>query len=192
MKSWSSVAVSSSCSEMGGFGSGRSGRRSRHARVEDLSTLDVRDLRDAGLLEEVGTSLERAKLSLSWNGIEAILHISRTAQPFGGFRWWLHCPRCHGRNTKLYVWRAASSPISCRTCYGLRYTSQSLGLADRWQHRAATFYKQAGCNMYDSFHYKPKGMHWRMFNQLIDRAQEYEEASIGFGLAHFLSRFRSP
>jgi hypothetical protein len=54
-----------------------------------------------------------------WGTVTAVA----IAQPFGGVRWWLLCPRCHRRRRTLYQ---ASRGLGCRTCLGLTYPSQRL------------------------------------------------------------------
>jgi hypothetical protein len=173
---------------MGGIGSGRCGRRAAHARVEDLPAFTVRELREKGLFAgEERASFERR---VSRRHVTAHLRVSRTAQPFGGFRWWVHCPLCDRRKAKLHIEKWAPHPVACRTCHGLHYESQSLGLRYRWLKRAQRFYGRAGYDIVDGFCYKPKGMRWTTFNRLVERAREYEEAGLSLGLSRYNERFR--
>jgi hypothetical protein len=52
----------------------------------------------------------------------------------------------------------------------LRYQSQRLAPADRMQRRADHLYARAGRDLGDGMVVKHKGMRWRTFNRLCDRA----------------------
>jgi hypothetical protein len=71
-------------------------------------------------------------------------------------------------------------------CLGLRYTSQSLSMAERWRYRAGVLFRRAGCDVSDDYYYKPKWMRWATFNRLIDEAEELEDAGIGYQMLPFL------
>ena len=124
--------------------------------------------------------------------IEALTGVrcSVTRQPSGGLRWWLHCPRCGRRCAHVYQLAGNSG---CRRCLGLNYRSQRLSRGPRWQYRAKKLFARAGCHVDDSYYYRPKGMHWRTFNQLIDEAEMYEKAAMGLalrGVARMMERYQ--
>lgn len=48
--------------------------------------------------------------------------LKRTKPQFGGFRYWLECPKCQSRTTKLYF--ANTAELLCRKCRGLGYERQ--------------------------------------------------------------------
>ncbi len=146
---------------MGGSYSGRYGRRSSRARVEDLSPLTISQLRRARVFDGKPTTGTAADLVIA--GAKFHITFDTTRQRLGGRRWWFRCPRCGSRRARLSV-------------------------AERWEHRAASLFRQAGCSINDDFHYKPKGMHWSRFDRLIDRAQEYETASMNYRLWPVLRR----
>ncbi|MBX9445657.1 hypothetical protein [Dickeya chrysanthemi] len=53
-----------------------------------------------------------------------------TTQVSYGTRYWYQCPQCGKRATKLYV---DSDILTCRTCSGLCYASQSESQLKRWR-----------------------------------------------------------
>ena len=167
---------------MGGFGSGRFGRRSPRARIEETPSVTVRDLR--GLRDPV--PFETVVLSLAPSGVPTRVRITSTPQTFGGWRSWLVCPRCGKKCVRLYIRPASFRPIACRRCHQLRYVSQCLSMSERWHHRAHRLYRRAGCSMNDVFHYRPKYMRESTFNRLIDRAIEFDQAWMGYGLWRIL------
>ncbi len=67
-------------------------------------------------------------LSKTGENVRYTIALSSTRPPFGGHRWWLHCPlivsgrRCDRRGTKLYLPPGARY-FGCRECYSLTYRS---------------------------------------------------------------------
>ncbi len=53
-----------------------------------------------------------------------------TTQASYGTRYWYQCPQCGKRSTRLYV---DSDRLTCRTCSGLCYASQSESQLKRWR-----------------------------------------------------------
>ena len=48
--------------------------------------------------------------------------LATTLMPRGGQRWWLLCPHCNSKRTKLYLPRGGGSFL-CRACHNLAYYS---------------------------------------------------------------------
>ncbi|TAI99400.1 hypothetical protein [Pectobacterium versatile] len=63
------------------------------------------------------------------NGNTFPLFIIATQASYGT-RYWYQCPKCAKRATKLYM---DSDMLTCRTCSGLCYASQSESQLKRWQ-----------------------------------------------------------
>ena len=88
---------------------------------------------------------------------------------FGGWRPWFCCPHCYGRVVKLYI---GSSGLGCRKCYRMTYASTRTDAVTRvWRKQEKLEAKLID----DGDQYqKPKGMHWRTFNRIVDQINELE------------------
>jgi hypothetical protein len=91
------------------------------------------------------------------------VYLSYTDCNYGGQRPWFLCPICGGRNAKLFL---RNGRFSCRSCHKLVYRTQVLDTMGRNQ-RA---YGQLRSKLRDG-DMKPKGMHWRTFEQLHDKME---------------------
>lgn len=204
---------------MGGLGSGRFGRRSWRPRVEECYWIDAGALDRQGVLvagERVSATLEFAprrewprrwtaavhvapvddalRVSLTYEArshmLVDVLTATATPQPFGGVRWWWSCPACGRRCAKLYrPLRGEAQRFRCRGCHRLTYTSQALAMPERWRWRAQALYARVGTHAHADFHYKPKRMRWTTFNRILDKAEEFDEAHVGWGLRQFARSF---
>lgn len=186
---------------MGGSGSGNWYRVSKKNLVEHCCSIDVRQLNRWGCLEQ------RLRYPLKWNNgsnivietkpgaIELTYSISRNDQlredvhitvplswsscNYGRERPWFICPgkSCGRRVAKLYL---AGKYFLCRHCHDLVYSSQREHKAFRLQDKAQKICRRLGaktCN--DLFTAsKPKGMHWKTYEKLVDEAQSLEEESL--------------
>lgn len=105
--------------------------------------------------------------------------LEATAQPFGGVRWWARCGLCARRCRVLYVATpsGAAPYFACRRCLGLDYPTQRMGDVARWQTQAAKIHARLDGPRADGLLYPAKGMHWRTFHRLMDRADVYEAAA---------------
>lgn len=91
-----------------------------------------------------------------------------------GERFWLGCPFCKRRCGVLYVPRGGKW-FACRLCHGLRYTCQREARVKRLERRSRKFYGRAGSTSYGlEYTYRPKGMHERTFNGLMDEAERLD------------------
>jgi hypothetical protein len=101
----------------------------------------------------------------------ATIYLESTPMHFGGRRLWFRCPRCDGRCSVLYgTWR-----IACRRCHRVRYLSQRETRSGRANLGMMKIVKRldrkATCNALPS---KPKGMHWRTYERLAERYEDYD------------------
>jgi hypothetical protein len=82
--------------------------------------------------------------------------------------------------------------FACRRCGRLRYRSQRETMTTRWQRRAERIWARLGGESFIDGHiHKPKGMHRRTFNRLMDEADDYWGGAVGLDLARFLARSTS-
>ena len=102
----------------------------------------------------------------------------QTTPTYGGTRWWFACPRC-GRRVRVLYLPNGSTRFACRRCHQLRYHCQRETFADRLLRKSRKLYRRAGGHDEGcSFVYKPKGMHHRTFNRLMDAADGYSLAAV--------------
>ncbi len=99
--------------------------------------------------------------------------IETTTPNYGGIRYWFICPKCHKRVTFLY----GGKYFLCRTCQNLCYETQQLNTTDRMMEKSDK-YRNKALNKKGT---KKKGMHWKTFYSLMDKADYYE----GIGMAMF-------
>lgn len=189
---------------MGGFGSGRpsgSGRCAVEAcRSIDVNRLKRDGCLRAGWVggwqwtvdgekvASVNIRVELEQLCLSyrvrfgrgeWEDVVENVRIVRVPCRFGGTRPYFVCPgmvndvACLRRVAKLHGPRRY---FLCRHCYGLSYASQNEAVWDRALRRANKVRKILGGDpgMDAPLPEKPKGMWWRTYERLCDRAIDAE------------------
>jgi hypothetical protein len=186
---------------MGGSGSGNWYRFDSKAVAEQCCSIDVRQLSRWGYLKPW------LRYPLKWNNgsnivietkpgaIELSYSISRNGQPredvritvhlswsycnYGGNRPWFICPGkgCGRRVAKLYL---AGKHFLCRHCHNLTYSSQRQAKAFRLLDKAQKICRKLGANNCNDLFTgsKPKGMHRRTYEQLVEEAQEAELESL--------------
>jgi hypothetical protein len=91
---------------------------------------------------------------------------------FGGQRPYFLCPRCGRQIIKLY----GRTRFLCRSCNNLAYQCQRESAIDRtlrkdWKLRASIGGEPG---MASPIPDKPKGMHWRTYNRIIDEIHKTE------------------
>ncbi|MGS4916308.1 hypothetical protein [Mameliella alba] len=128
--------------------------------------IDIRELvKLHGPLPEV-IDFEGERLVTAW-----------TCTAFGGRRQWWLCPSCDRRCAIIY--RRGTGPLwGCRLCMGGRYASEHKSVQDRRIQKATKIRKKVGQTsggLTAPFPIKPKGMHWRTYDQLRAEAQEIEK-----------------
>jgi hypothetical protein len=109
-----------------------------------------------------------------------------TRCPFGGSRPWFVCPTpdCGRRVAKLY----GGEEFACRHCHGLVYASQRQGPTGRGIRRAQKIRMRLGgtSDLTKPFPQKPRGMHWRTYNRLRERATTAERRSYELLIRHLM------
>ena len=179
---------------MGGYGSGR---RSYKPKIEDCNSLDANQLNRDGCLKcgwygtttwsrnGVKTSSIRMRatadyLHLSYSTkqfgtVYQSVTINRIPCRFGGSRAYFRC-KCNKRVVKLY---AAGKHFRCRHCNHLPYSSKNEGQWDRALRQRSKQRRRLNGNigLEASMAQKPKGMWWRTYQRLQERAYEAEQRS---------------
>ena len=175
---------------MGGYGSGRYSYTGR-ATTDNMLALDIRRMYRGGWLTpghrfnwkwsrygeriaDIGITVADYYLTLDYNarqGGEQVpqcypVSLTWTACHLGGQRPWFLCPRCGRRVAVLY----GGMIFACRHCQRLVYASQREDVMSRAMRRTQKIQARLGWD--DECGLKPKGMHWRTFEQL-ERAHEY-------------------
>ena len=179
---------------MGGYGSGR---RSDNPKIEDCNSIDANQLQGDGCLKngwngtntwtrngvKISSIIMRAStesLHLSYfteeyGTVSQSVTIERLPCRFGGSRAYFRC-MCNKRVVKLY---AAGKHFLCRHCYHLPYSSKNESHWDRAlrqrNKRRRRLSRNVGLEAYMA--QKPKGMWWRTYQRLQERAYEAEQRS---------------
>lgn len=189
---------------MGGTGSGRPGW---HDRVEHALWLDINRLHRLGCLApgfvggwnwtragertgDIGLASEGDALRLTyrvrdgrgdWQAVEQRIPLARVPCNFGGTRPYFVCPgwasrRCLHRVARLYC---IEGRFRCRGCGTLTYASQTEAVPDRLMRRANKRRVRLGGEpgAGDLPPRKPKGMHHRTYERLIDDIARAEESA---------------
>ncbi len=198
---------------MGGIGSGRHWHWNVKNTVEDYRSIDVRRWAREGFLSPGRRfgwqwSIEGEKVASiqaqAGHGQVRLIYRSQDygdeweshdypvrllSQPchYGGHRKWFACPaqECGRRVAKLYGGRI----FACRHCYQLAYPSQREADFQRGQRQADKIRGRLGWaddpDLMEGI--KPKGMHWRTYQRLVEELQDAECRS-NLGWANFISQ----
>ena len=120
-----------------------------------------------------------------WRDVEDHIWLNRTECHLGGERIWFQCPGCGRRCAKLYL----AGRARCRQCLNLAYESQRENRSDRSLRKAQNIRRQLGgsASLLEHFPGKPKGMHWRTYWRLRDKAEVAEGYSLAY-LSHWVKR----
>ena len=179
---------------MGGYGSGR---RNYKPKIEDCNSLDANQLNRDGCLKSgwCGTttwsrngvktssigmhasanSLDISYCTKEYGTVSQSVTIERIPCRFGGSRAYFTC-NCIKRVVKLY---SAGKHFRCRHCYHLPYSSKNESHWDRAlrqrNKRRRRLSRNVGLEAYVA--QKPKGMWWRTYQRLQERAYEAEQRS---------------
>lgn len=180
---------------MGGYGSGR-GCSSKQT-TSNMWRLDVyylyrHEMLTPGRASELSWSRNGERLSFisiwaengriilkyrfrprggDWEEKESPVALEWTACHFGGQRPWFLCPRCGRRVSVLY----GGSIYACRHCHNLAYASQREAAYSRLQNRALKIRDRLGWK--SGYCSKPKGMHWKTFEKLMQEHERFDAAS---------------
>lgn len=125
-------------------------RRTRRLRTSEAGELSARQLlelvprdRRAAVLARTGVRVNpiarTAVLEVGGKtgGPGELVRLTSTPQKLGGERYWLECPRCFRRRSKLFTVHGERDGrpwgyVACRVCLGLAYPSQArAGTASR-------------------------------------------------------------
>jgi hypothetical protein len=183
---------------MGGPGSGRWYRwQGTRTTLEEVYRLDVRWLQRHGYLDgrphgvtwsrgeqQVGSlvlALQPEGVVLTyrsrvgrgdWESVRQVVTLTWTPCHYGGTRPWFRCAGCRRR---VAVLCGEGKWFLCRHCYQLPYGSQQETAADRLLRKVRKQRERLGASMdlLEPIWTKPKGMHWRTFDRLV---QEEEAA----------------
>lgn len=177
---------------MGGMGSGGGIRYGSKTTVDSQHAVDIRYLKRQDLLwagnngsltwscrgEQTGTINYQVKengikliynmrdnSSAEWQAVEQFVSFDYTPCHYGGKRTWLLCPHCNRRVTCIY---GAGKYFLCRHCYELNHQSQHEGYYDRQLSKAQDIRTKLGgsASLASTFPEKPKGMHWKTYQNL--------------------------
>ena len=106
-----------------------------------------------------------------WQSIDELVPFVLTPMRFGGERRWFQCLRCARKCRVLFGGRR----FRCRRCHRVRYASQSETRLDRAHRGMFKIVKRLDpkeqCNDLPE---KPKRMHWRTYNRLVERYEHYD------------------
>ncbi len=195
---------------MGGMGSGSYYRWNCKDTTGDYRSIDVRRWKRDGLLEpgrsfgwswsrngemfatiQVQTESDRVILNYrhrnrgeeAWNSEHYPVYLTWTECHLGGQRPWFLCPArgCGRRVALLY----GGGIFACRHCYQLAYESQRETDYDRAARRANKIRDRLGWEqgiLNPKGWRKPKGMHWKIFEQL-NRQHDYHQQTALNGIA---------
>ncbi|KUJ78110.1 hypothetical protein AVO45_09125 [Ruegeria marisrubri] len=188
---------------MGGVGSGRHWHWNAKATTSEYLRLDVRRLEREGLLEpgsyfgwfwkrdgepvgdiRIRAEFEQIHLNYrtrshggDWEQMDYPVRLLSQPCHFGGNRRWFACPaRGCGRQVAILY---GGGVFACRHCHQLAYPSQREKEFQRYSRRADKIRERLGweIGLDVPFGSKPKGMHWRTFDQLVTELAYWEDAS---------------
>lgn len=187
---------------MGGPGSGNRWRTGARRKCEDLLDLRISDLSKGGLLSpgrrgnlewtvggrpfrsiEIFTREDSLELTYrrlgpaqEWQRVLEVIALDSADQHFGGERRWFICPSCNRRCAVLYD----GNGFRCRVCLDLSYRSQSEDPRFRCLSKARKLRQRLGGTASVPLRLadKPRGMHWRTYNRLYEKAVAQEQATL--------------
>ena len=111
-----------------------------------------------------------------------------TTQPnYGGKRLWFICPLTYKRAGVLFS-PSGSKWFASRHAYNLKYQSQSRSPHDRAIDRMWKLKNKLGGNEYWR---KPKGMHWKTFQRMVEEIHDAEEVCDAYLAQLVMKRFGS-
>lgn len=128
--------------------------------------LDTTDMNDPHIRLEYMLTNQDIKM-------DYVVKLSRSKQKLGGYRWWFICPVSGRRVAKLYLPYGARY-FAARQVYNLKYESQSEDYRHRHLRKLWKVKDKIGGELAPL---RPKGMHKRTFDRLIDKYCHLDEIS---------------
>jgi hypothetical protein len=174
--------------------------------TDDYRALDVRQLhrdgplapgrsyslswtRNGEIVASIRVRVESDRLNLNyrykssnsdWHPMDYPVYLDWTDCNLGGRRVWFLCPAsgCARRVALLYL--GGSGIFACRHCYSLVYASQRETGDERAARRADKIRDRLGWEpgILNGEGYKPKGMHWRSFERLQAKHNDFVNTSL--------------
>jgi hypothetical protein len=134
------------------------------------------------------TYRQRSGSGGEWEDVQEPVSLDWTACNFGGERPWFVCPGS-GCGRKVALLYGPGRYFLCRRCYDLTYQSQRDNKMYRALHKAQEIRERLGgsMNMTKTFPEKPKGMHWKTYEQLWWEHHEADMAQLA-GMREWLDR----
>ncbi len=147
------------------------------AKTNQLRRVDIRGM-------NIGDNATAVEYEI--NGWTYRVNLTTTACNYGNLRYWFMCPRCYGRKATLYL--SGNGWLACRKCYGLAYPVENKTRSDRAIDGAFKLNQRLGFDGgIDDFGEKPKGMHSKTFNRLIEKRDDYSAIFWG-GIGSWMGR----
>ena len=193
---------------MGGQGSGRRYRHGQKEHLEQQLRIDIRYLKKNRMLEpgtytlgwSCGDEETAARAGLivgsrkmvvacSWidgetgesEKMKLAIDLLELPCRYGGSRKWLICPRCGHRMAVLVL---TPPSVGCRHCMNLSYASQSENVSYRGLRKMNKIADRLQRGEYfGEMLLKPKGMHWKTYNRLIEQHDEADTQSMHWMIA---------
>lgn len=171
---------------MGGYGSGRHWGRQAKQATEVLPRLDIRWINQnidiahkhcrysyrCGI--HIRLSTFKGRFLVVYGDQYNFQKIEWTTTPcnYGGMRYWLTCPLCHGKKGILYLYYGG---WGCRQCHNLTYACQQEQPWDRLARQADKIRDRLGWEQgcLNGRGYKPKGMHRSTYTRLCFEHDDY-------------------
>ncbi|MFC0160562.1 hypothetical protein [Mameliella alba] len=196
---------------MGGIGSGWRWRFDAKDTTDSYRRLDVRRWAREGFLEagrffawqwshdgepvaSIRVQVETGAVRLiyrcrsnggDWQDLNYRVWLDRTPCNYGGARTWFLCPTqgCGRRVAIIY----GGKVFACRRCYDVAYPSQREDVSDRAARRCEKLRARLGWDggIFDDTYEKPKGMHWRTYERLVQEVEASSQASLSSMMARF-------
>lgn len=159
---------------------------------------DGKQVASIGYAASLATEDGELRLSYTWTSndepkqVSCIVRLSSLPLPYGGRRWYMHCPYTGRRVLKLYKFGSIEQFCSRTAIRPLpTYASQRTSGSDRIIAQRWAIRRKLGDTFSDLFGepWKPKRMHWRTFEKYAARDAELAEAENGY-LLRLLARFQ--
>jgi hypothetical protein len=189
---------------MGGPGSGNWYRWDKRTTLDEVKRLDVRWLHRQGYLQpwvratvtwhrgghqtgSVSVAMVDGRLVVqcryrqrgteAWEDVRQVITLAWTACHYGGQRPWFLCPGCQRR---VAVLCGDGKWFLCRHCYQLPYGSQQETAEGRLLRKVRKLRERLGAsiNLLEPLWTKPKGMHWRTFDRLVQEEEAAQRAQL--------------